>query len=89
MAVVGLKRRLITKFGLRFRIRHHGKIVTAALHRGRGNLEKMRVAADPFYANGFIPTVRELVERIQTGDWNAADEKKLPKINVVPQGCAL
>lgn len=23
---------------------------------------------DPFYANGFIPTVKELVERIQTGD---------------------
>lgn len=27
-----------------------------------------RFAQDPFYANGFIPTVRELVERIQTGD---------------------
>ncbi|MFQ5582110.1 MAG: NAD(P)H-dependent flavin oxidoreductase [Mariprofundaceae bacterium] len=27
-----------------------------------------RFAEDPFYANGFIPTVRELVERIQTGD---------------------
>ncbi|MCR4377994.1 MAG: nitronate monooxygenase [Rhodospirillales bacterium] len=25
-------------------------------------------ALDPFYANGFIPTVRQLVERIQTGD---------------------
>jgi NAD(P)H-dependent flavin oxidoreductase YrpB (nitropropane dioxygenase family) len=27
-----------------------------------------RFAGDPFYANGFIPTVRELVERLQTGD---------------------
>ena len=27
-----------------------------------------RFAADPFYANGHIPTVRELVERLQTGD---------------------
>jgi len=27
-----------------------------------------RFAADPFYSNGFIPTVRELVERLQTGD---------------------
>lgn len=27
-----------------------------------------RFADDPFYANGFIPTVRDLVERIQTGD---------------------
>ncbi|MDE2227517.1 MAG: nitronate monooxygenase [Alphaproteobacteria bacterium] len=27
-----------------------------------------RFATDPFYANGFVPTVRELVERLQTGD---------------------
>ena len=27
-----------------------------------------RFAEDPFYANGFIPTVRELVARIETGD---------------------
>lgn len=27
-----------------------------------------RFAEDPFYANGFIPTVAQLVERIQTGD---------------------
>ncbi len=27
-----------------------------------------RFADDPFYANGFIPTIRELVERIRTGD---------------------
>jgi hypothetical protein len=23
---------------------------------------------DPFYANGFVPTVRELVEQLQTGN---------------------
>jgi len=27
-----------------------------------------RFAEDPFYANGFIPTVKQLVERISTGD---------------------
>ncbi len=27
-----------------------------------------RFATDPFYANGFIPTVRELVDRLQTGN---------------------
>lgn len=27
-----------------------------------------RFASDPFYGNGFIPTVKELVERLQTGD---------------------
>ncbi len=27
-----------------------------------------RFARDPFYANGFIPTVRELVSRLETGD---------------------
>jgi len=27
-----------------------------------------RFASDPFYANGYIPTVRELVERLETGD---------------------
>ncbi len=27
-----------------------------------------RFAQDPFYANGFVPTVRQLVERIMTGD---------------------
>ena len=25
-------------------------------------------ATDPFYADGFIPTVGELIERIRTGD---------------------
>jgi nitronate monooxygenase len=27
-----------------------------------------RFAADPFYSSGYIPTVRELIERLQTGD---------------------
>jgi len=27
-----------------------------------------RFASDPFYANGYIPAVRDLVERLQTGD---------------------
>lgn len=27
-----------------------------------------RFGKDPFYANGFVPTVKQLVERIQTGD---------------------
>ena len=27
-----------------------------------------RFASDPFYANGFVPTVRELVDRLKTGD---------------------
>ena len=27
-----------------------------------------RFASDPFYSNGFIPTVKELVDRIVTGD---------------------
>jgi hypothetical protein len=27
-----------------------------------------RFASDPYYANGFIPTVRELVERLRTGE---------------------
>ena len=27
-----------------------------------------RFASDPFYSNGFIPTARQLVERLTTGD---------------------
>jgi hypothetical protein len=27
-----------------------------------------RFADDPFYANGFVPTVKQLVERLQTGN---------------------
>ncbi len=27
-----------------------------------------RFGEDPFYSNGFVPTVKQLVERMQTGD---------------------
>jgi nitronate monooxygenase len=27
-----------------------------------------RFATDPFYANGYVPSVKELVERVATGD---------------------
>ena len=27
-----------------------------------------RFRKDPFYSNGFVPTVKQLVERIRTGD---------------------
>ena len=27
-----------------------------------------RFTSDPFYGNGFIPTVKQLVERLLTGD---------------------
>ena len=27
-----------------------------------------RFASDPFYANGYVPSVKQLVERLQTGD---------------------
>ena len=27
-----------------------------------------RFSEDPFYANGYIPTVKELIDRIKTGD---------------------
>jgi nitronate monooxygenase len=27
-----------------------------------------RFASDPFYANGHVPTVKELVARLETGD---------------------
>ena len=27
-----------------------------------------RFGTDPFYSNGFIPTVKQLIERLQTGD---------------------
>ncbi len=32
-----------------------------------GGHNAYRFASDPFYSNGFIPTVRQLVERILTG----------------------
>ncbi len=33
-----------------------------------GGHSAFRFATDPFYSNGFIPTVKQLVERIMTGD---------------------
>ena len=51
------------------------KTLQSASHGGDINHELMfaghnayRFAQDPFYKGGFIPTVRELVERIRTGD---------------------
>ena len=44
----------------------HGGMVEEQLMFAGHNAYKFK--DDPFYANGFIPTVRELVERIKTGD---------------------
>jgi nitronate monooxygenase len=44
----------------------HGAEVHAQLMFSGHNVYKFR--QDPFYSNGFIPTVRQLVERIATGD---------------------
>ena len=46
-------------------IAHGGDIATQLMFAGHG---AYRFATDPFYADGFIPTVRQLVERLQTGD---------------------
>jgi nitronate monooxygenase len=46
-------------------IAHGGDIETQLMFAGH-NVYKFR--EDPFYSNGFIPTVRQLVERIATGD---------------------
>jgi NAD(P)H-dependent flavin oxidoreductase YrpB (nitropropane dioxygenase family) len=46
-------------------ISHGGDVDTQLMFAGHN---AYRFAADPYYANGFIPTVRELVGRIQTGD---------------------
>ena len=46
-------------------ISHGDDIENQLMFAGHG---AYRFADDPFYANGFIPTVRELVERLQTGD---------------------
>ena len=45
-------------------IAHGGDIRTQLMFAGHG---AYRFATDPFYSNGFIPTVRELIERLQTG----------------------
>jgi NAD(P)H-dependent flavin oxidoreductase YrpB (nitropropane dioxygenase family) len=46
-------------------IAHGGDIETQLMFAGH-NVYKF--GQDPFYSNGFIPTVRQLVERIRTGD---------------------
>ncbi len=44
---------------------HGGSVEHNLMFAGHG---AYRFAKDPFYSNGFIPTVRQLVERILTGD---------------------
>ena len=44
---------------------HHGDVETQLMFAGHN---AYRFAEDPFYSNGFIPTVRQLVDRIKTGD---------------------
>lgn len=46
-------------------ISHGGDIEQQLMFAGHA---AFRFAEDPFYANGFVPTVKELVERLQTGD---------------------
>ena len=46
-------------------IRHAGDVDFQLMFAGHN---AYRFASDPFYANGYIPTVKELVERLQTGD---------------------
>lgn len=44
---------------------HDGDIENELMFAGHN---AYRFSEDPFYSNGFIPTVRQLVERIETGD---------------------
>ena len=46
-------------------ISHSDEVDTQLMFAGHA---AYRFAEDPFYAGGFIPTVKELVERIQTGN---------------------
>ncbi len=46
-------------------IRHSDDVESQLMFAGHN---AYRFATDPFYANGYVPTVRELVERLQTGD---------------------
>jgi nitronate monooxygenase len=43
---------------------HDGEVETELMFAGHN---AYRFASDPFYANGFIPTVRQLIERVKTG----------------------
>ena len=46
-------------------IAHEGDVETQLMFAGHN---AYRFKTDPFYANGFIPTVRELVDRLKTGE---------------------
>ncbi|HLF58566.1 MAG TPA: nitronate monooxygenase [Alphaproteobacteria bacterium] len=46
-------------------ISHSGSVDSELMFAGHN---AYRFAEDPFYSNGFIPTVRQLVKRIETGD---------------------
>jgi hypothetical protein len=46
-------------------ISHGGEVEKQLMFAGHN---AFKFKDDPFYANGFIPTVRELVERLKTGD---------------------
>jgi NAD(P)H-dependent flavin oxidoreductase YrpB (nitropropane dioxygenase family) len=46
-------------------IAHHGDVESQLMFAGHN---AYRFAEDPFYSNGFIPSVRQLVDRIKTGD---------------------
>jgi len=45
-------------------ISHTGDVNNQLMFAGH---QAYRFAKDPFYANGFVPTVKQLVERLQTG----------------------
>lgn len=46
-------------------ISHAGDVERNLMFAGHG---AYRFASDPFYSNGFVPTVKQLVERLATGD---------------------
>lgn len=46
-------------------ISHGGDVDTQLMFAGHN---AYRFSDDPFYSNGFVPTVRQLIERIRTGD---------------------
>jgi hypothetical protein len=46
-------------------ISHSDEVDNQLMFAGHG---AYRFSEDPFYANGFTPTVKDLVERLQTGD---------------------
>jgi nitronate monooxygenase len=46
-------------------IAHHGDVERNLMFAGHG---AFRFKTDPFYSNGFVPSVRQLVQRLMTGD---------------------